>query len=97
MFLRLDAEFRASFLTAGASHPFADSGLNIYEEGEKRFTAFTFAGLQAVLPQIATITEFPKSAYIGFRYSAEQFPNIPQRKYFIRGIKVKIPHNQQLS
>ena len=91
--LRLDAEFRASFLTAGASHPFADSGLNIYEEGEKRFTAFTFAGLQAVLPQIATITEFPKSAYIGFRYSAEQFPNIPQRKYFIRGIKVKIPHN----
>jgi len=91
--LRLDAEFRANFLTAGASHPFADSGLNIYEEGEKRFTTFTFAGLQAVLPQIVTVTEFPKSAYIGFRYSAEQFPNIPQRKYFIRGIKVKIPHN----
>ncbi len=91
--LRIDAEFRKDFSGAGASHPFTNDGTNIYEEGEKRFTEFKFAGLQAVLPQIETVTEFAKSAYIGFRYSAEQFPNIPQRKYFIRGIKVKIPHN----
>ncbi len=85
--LRLDLEFRAS----GGRHPFDDKGNNVYEEGQRRFTEFFFAGLQGVLPQITTITEFPKSAYIGLRYSAEQFPNIPQRRYFIRGIKVKIP------
>ena len=85
--LRLDQEFRAS----GGRHPFDDNGNNVYEEGQRRFTEFFFAGLQGVLPQITTITEFPKSAYIGLRYSAEQFPNIPQRQYFIRGIKVKIP------
>ena len=91
--LRLDAEFRANFASAGASHPFDNNGRNIYEEGQKRFTEFVFAGLQGVLPQIETITEFPKTAYIGLRYSAEQLPNIPQRKYLIRGIKIKIPHN----
>ena len=85
--VRLDQEFRAS----GGRHPFDDNGNNVYEEGQRRFTEFFFAGLQGVLPQITTITEFPKSAYIGLRYSAEQFPNIPQRQYFIRGIKVKIP------
>ena len=85
--LRADQEFRAS----GGRHPFDNKGNNIYEEGQRRFTEFFFAGLQGLLPQIETITEFPKTAYIGLRYSAEQFPNIPQRRYFIRGIKVKVP------
>ena len=85
--IRQDLEFRAN----GGRHPFDDNGTNIYEEGSRRFTEFFFSGLQAILPQIDTITEFPKSAYIGLRYSAEQFPNIPTRQYFIRGIKVKIP------
>ena len=85
--IRTDLEFRE----VGGLHPFSDSGRNLYEEGSRRFTEFFFAKLQSVHPQIASITEFPKSSYIGIRYSAEQFPNIPQRKYLYRGIKVKVP------
>ena len=85
--LRGDQEFRAS----GGRHPFDEKGTNVYEEGTRRFTEFFFSGLQGAIPQITTVTEFPKTAYIGLRYSAEQFPNIPQRRYFIRGIKVKVP------
>jgi len=85
--IRQDLEFRAN----GGKHPFDRDGNNLYEEGSRRFTEFFFSGLQAILPQVDTITEFPKSAYIGLRYSAEQFPNIPKRQYFIRGIKVRIP------
>ena len=88
--LRQDLEFRSN----GGSNPFDADGNNIYEEGDRRFTEFFFSGLQGVLPLDILgqpkIT-FPKSAYIGFRYSAEQFPNIPTRQYFIRGIKVRIP------
>ena len=85
--LRGDLEFRE----VGGLHPFSNDGTNLYEEGQKRFTEFFFSRLQAVHPQIGTITEFPKSSYIGIRYSAEQFPNIPQRKFLYRGIKVKVP------
>ena len=85
--LRLDLEFRE----VGGSNPFDDRGNNVHEEGQRRFTEFFFSGLQGILPQIETITEFPKSAYIGLRYSAEQFPNIPTRQYFIRGIKIRTP------
>ena len=87
--LRDDIEFREN--SNIGNNPFDRKGKNRLEEGERRFTEFFFVGLQGVLPQIPTITEFKKTAYIGLRYSAEQFPNIPQRKYFIRGIKVKIP------
>ena len=87
--LRDDIEFRAD--NSIGNNPFDSKGLNRLEEGERRFTEFFFVGLQGVLPQIPTKTEFKNTAYIGLRYSAEQFPNIPQRKYFIRGIKVKIP------
>ena len=87
--LRDDVEFRAD--NNIGNNPFDSKGLNRLEEGERRFTEFSFVGLQGVLPQIPTKTEFKNTAYIGLRYSAEQFPNIPQRKYFIRGIKVKIP------
>ena len=88
--LRQDLEFRAN----GGSNPHDANGNNIYEEGDRRFTEFFFSGLQGVLPLDPLgqpkIT-FPKSAYIGLRYSAEQFPNIPTRQYFIRGIKIRIP------
>jgi predicted phage tail protein len=36
---------------------------------------------------------YPNSALIGVRIDAEQFSNIPNRSYRIRGIKVKIPSN----
>lgn len=36
---------------------------------------------------------YPNSALVGLRFDARQFNNIPQRKYKIRGIKVRIPSN----
>jgi hypothetical protein len=36
---------------------------------------------------------YPNSALVGIRIDAEQFTNIPQRSYLIRGIKVRIPNN----
>ena len=36
---------------------------------------------------------YPNSAVVGMRFGAEQFQNIPTRKYLIRGLKVRIPHN----
>lgn len=37
--------------------------------------------------------KYPNTAYIATRIDAEQFSNIPQRTYKIRGIKVAIPSN----
>ena len=87
--VREDLEFRAD--NAIGKNPHSPSGRNLLEEGQKRFTEFSFLRLQGVIPQIPTLTEFKNTAYIGLRYSAEQYPNIPQRKYLIRGIRVKIP------
>ena len=36
---------------------------------------------------------YPNSALIGLKVDAEQFSSIPTRKYLVKGIKVKIPHN----
>tara|TARA_B100001063_G_scaffold246629_1_gene286637 strand:- start:3027 stop:6299 length:3273 start_codon:yes stop_codon:yes gene_type:complete len=36
---------------------------------------------------------YPNSAIVGLRFDSSAFKNIPQRKYLIRGIKVKIPSN----
>ena len=36
---------------------------------------------------------YPNSALVGLRLGSEQFRSIPQRKYLIRGIKVRIPSN----
>jgi len=36
---------------------------------------------------------YPNSALIGLKVDAEQFSSIPSRKYLVKGIKVKIPHN----
>ena len=36
---------------------------------------------------------YPNSALVGLRLGSNQFQNIPQRKYLIRGIKVAIPSN----
>ena len=94
--LRRDQELRSN-ATLGRN-PFADLKQgretvrkNVYEEGSRRFTEFSFARLQSLIPANPTTATFPKSAYIGLRYSAEQFPNIPQRQFKIRGIKVKVP------
>ena len=36
---------------------------------------------------------YPNSALVGLKVDAEQFSAIPTRKYLVKGIKVKIPHN----
>ncbi len=36
---------------------------------------------------------YPNTAHTALRFSAEKFPRIPNRRYKIRGIKVKIPSN----
>ena len=36
---------------------------------------------------------YANSALVGLKVDAEQFSSIPTRKYLIKGIKVKIPHN----
>lgn len=36
---------------------------------------------------------YPNSALVGLRLGSEQFRSIPQRRYLIRGIKVRIPSN----
>ena len=94
--LRKDIEFRSND-TLGRT-PFADikvgretKRVNVYEEGSRRFTEFSFARLQSLVDINQEFAKFPKTAYIGLRYSTEQFSSIPQRMYRIRGIKVKVP------
>ena len=36
---------------------------------------------------------YPNSALVGLRFDSRQFNSVPNRKYLIRGIKVKIPSN----
>ena len=36
---------------------------------------------------------YNNSALVGLRLDAEQFNSVPNRKYLIKGIKVKVPHN----
>ena len=36
---------------------------------------------------------YPNSALVGLKVDAEQFSSIPSRKYLVKGIKVKVPHN----
>ena len=36
---------------------------------------------------------YPNTSLVGMRIDAEQFTSIPGRKYLIKGIKVKVPHN----
>ena len=93
---RKDIEFRAN--SSLGRDPFANvmagrerKRMNVYEEGSRRFTEFSFARLQSLVSTNQEFAKFPGSAYIGLRYCAEQFSSIPQRLYRIRGIKVKVP------
>ena len=95
--LRLDKEYRAG--VTGANDPFAElrgERRNIYEEGDRSFTTFSFSKLQSFIRNNRSFVTYPKSAYIGLRYSTEQFPNIPKRKFLIRGVKVRIPTNSSV-
>ena len=40
---------------------------------------------------------YPNTAHVALRLNAEQFPRIPSRRFKLRGIKVKIPHNATVS
>ena len=102
---RLDKEYRAASssisipLDERANDPFAElrgERRNIYEEGDRSFTTFSFSGLQTFIRNNRSFVTYPKSAYIGLRYNTQQFPNIPKRKFLIRGVKVRIPTNSSV-
>ncbi len=40
---------------------------------------------------------YPNTAHVALRLNAEQFPRIPSRRFRLRGILVKIPHNATVS
>ena len=40
---------------------------------------------------------YPNTAHVALRLNAEQFPRIPSRRFRLRGIKVKVPHNATVS
>jgi len=56
----------------------------------KIVNAFRFSSATNI---IMTQNAYPNTAHVGLRFSAEKFPRIPNRRYRIRGIKVKIPSN----
>jgi len=56
----------------------------------KLVNAFRFSSATNI---IMTQNAYPNTAHVGLRFSAEKFPRIPNRRYRIRGIKVKIPSN----
>ena len=89
--VRQDTEFRSTTFGRNPRVNRDGGGRVVHEEGQQRFTEFFFSNLESEIPQIETITNFHGSSYIGLRYSAETNRNIPQRRYLIRGIKVKIP------
>jgi hypothetical protein len=56
----------------------------------RRSNEFTWTSYTEI---IYSRLSYPNSALVGIRIDAEQFNNIPQRSYLIRGIKVRIPNN----
>ena len=56
----------------------------------KIVNAFRFSSATNI---IMTQNAYPNTAHVGLRFSAEKFPRIPNRRYRIRGIKIKIPSN----
>ena len=56
----------------------------------KTVNAFRFSSATNI---IMTQNAYPNTAHVGLRFSAEKFPRIPNRRYRIRGIKIKIPSN----
>ena len=50
--------------------------------------SFTFTSIQEVIDNDST---YPNSAYVALRLDSKQFNSIPQRRYRLRGIKVRIP------
>ena len=40
---------------------------------------------------------YPNTSHVALRFSAEKFPRIPNRRYRIRGIKIKIPSNSTVN
>jgi len=52
--------------------------------------AFTWTSYTEIIRSRLT---YPNSALVGIRVDAEQFNNIPQRNYLVRGVKIAIPSN----
>ncbi len=61
---------------------------DLTENPRKRFTEFFFSQYVEI---INAKMRYPNSALVALRLNAKSFSSIPQRKYEIKGIKVKIP------
>ena len=61
------------------------------DETSTRRASSTF--FQAYTEIIDEKFRYPNSALVGLRFDSRQFGSVPNRKYLIRGIKVKIPSN----
>ena len=61
------------------------------DETSTRRASSTF--FQAYTEIIDEKFRYPNSALVGLRFDSRQFGSVPNRKYLIRGIKIKIPSN----
>ena len=61
---------------------------DLTENPRKRFTEFFFSQYVEIINEKM---RYPHSALVALRLNAKSFNSIPQRKYEIKGIKVKIP------
>ena len=61
---------------------------DLTETPRKRFTEFIFSQYVEIINEKM---RYPHSALVALRLNAKSFNSIPQRKYEIKGIKVKIP------
>jgi len=76
----------------GASFPIqVKVGRSTADSTSERVTdTFSWASLTTIIDERRA---YPDIAHLYLRLDAEQFSNVPQRMYRIRGIKIKIPHN----
>ena len=87
---------RDYLVTLNGSFP-VDIRVNRVSEDEtstRRSSSTTFQSFTEIIDEKF---RYPNSALVGLRFDARQFSSIPSRKYLIRGIKVKIPSNANVS
>ena len=71
-----NATFKVTRLTADSESQLLSNATTLYS-----YTEIVYAKLR-----------YPNTALCAFRIDAEQFSSIPTRKYFVKGIKVRIPN-----
>ena len=83
-------EFDRTKINAGTAFPIDIRVVRVTSDSDSGSLANTFqwTSIQEVIDNSST---YPNSAYVALRLDSKQFNRIPNRKYRIRGIKVRIP------